>query len=175
MIVSIIAKSFNVDSEILLIGVRGISTTKIWKLWDFENETEMLKDFVNYFLKIDDKIIIGYNILKFDIAKLLLNSMGLESFGDFFKKINFSNIVDLFVILTFLNKGVIKGLGSYCSHFNIPNKIINDRDFIKLYDDGKQDEFVNMFSERLEALNTLFLKMWDNTKKGVYGNGAHLF
>ena len=167
MIISILAEDFSEDSEIFLIGVRGISTIKIWKLWDFENESIMLKDFIEYFTGIDDKIIIGYNILKFDILKLALNSKGLENFGKFFKKLNISNIVDLFVILTFLNKGVIKGLNSYCEEYGIQKRITNERDFLRLYKEKRYEELVKVFSDKLDAINELFLKMWDKAKKGI--------
>lgn len=167
MIISILAKDYSENSEVFLIGVRGISTTKIWKLWDFENESEMLKDFIEYFTGIDDKIIIGYNILKFDILKLALNSKGLENFGKFFKKLNISNIVDLFVILTFLNKGMIKGLNSYCEQYDIQKRITSERDLLNLYKDKRYEELVKLFSEKLDAINELFLKMWDKAKHGI--------
>jgi len=93
---------------------------KIWKLWDYENETSLIEDFLNWFLIVRDKILIGYNILKVDVPLLLIKSQTLPESNDFFLKINKCNIVDLHVILTFLNEGRIRGFKGWCKEFRIP-------------------------------------------------------
>ena len=105
------------SAKILTIQVkrRGLSDTIIWRRWKFDNEEHLLQNFRDWFLKENDKIFVGYNILKFDLPLLLLKLSQLEKFDEFSLKLNRSNILDLFAVLTFLKKE-IKGFDYYCQN-----------------------------------------------------------
>lgn len=135
---------------------------KIWKLWDYENETSLIEDFLNWFLIVRDKILIGYNILKVDVPLLLIKSQTLPESNDFFSKINKCNIVDLHVILTFLNEGRIKGFKQWCKDFRIPfdppitGSQINE--FIKKERYEEIQKYIEIESKAISELHSLLFK-----------------
>ncbi|MCX6815002.1 MAG: hypothetical protein NTY20_05125 [Candidatus Aenigmarchaeota archaeon] len=165
MILSVQTEGFSADAKILAIGLKRQAFLRIWKSWEFADEREMIFDFMKYFLKTDDKIVIGFNNLKLDIPLLLLRSAGLPSFGEFFKKMNYANAEDLFVILTFINRGVIKGLDYYCKKEGIACDF-SDREIISAYNSKDYARFQELFKKKLEAMDALFLKMWEKVTKG---------
>lgn len=148
MIVNIFTTGFSPDSSLLFIGVR--THTGEFKSW------EKPEEFIEYFLSTDDKIVIGFNILKFDIPFLLLKAKDSLEFTQFFKKINYSNIIDLFTILTFQNKGVIKGLDFYLEQEGIEKNFLSDSEIIRNLDREKTKEDIK---RKLEAINSLYWKM----------------
>jgi len=95
------------------------SELKIWKIWKYRNQEQLVQDFVKWFLGVEDKILIGYNLLKVDIPLLMFQSAACEDADAFFEKANRCNIVDLHVILTFLNGGRIAGLEHWCREFGV--------------------------------------------------------
>jgi hypothetical protein len=160
MILSVQTEGFSSDAKILAIGAKRQTFVRIWKSWEFENEREMISDFIRYFLKTDDKIVIGFNLLKLDIPLLLLRSKELPLFSEFFKKLNYANVEDLFIILTFINRGVIKGLDHYCRKEGISCEF-SDRGIISACNSKDYARFEELFKKKLEAMDALFLKMWE--------------
>jgi hypothetical protein len=132
--------------EILGIGVKIAEEIRIW-------DGGMLTEFIEWFSAEQDMIIVGFNILKYDIPLLLLKASSVNATEKLYNKIFRSNIVDLFVILTFLNKGKIKSLKQWCKDLNVyyepsPPEL------------HKFDE-MHLKSE-LESLNLLFNKLWNS-------------
>ncbi len=132
--------------EILGIGVKIDGEIKIW-------DGEMLAEFIEWFSAEPDKIIVGFNILKYDIPLLLLKASRVNATEKLYNKLFRSNIVDLFVILTFLNKGKFKSLKWWCEKLNIyyepspPELHKFDKTHLK---------------SELESLNLLFNKLWNS-------------
>jgi len=148
MILNIFTSGFSPEADLLLVGVR--THTGECKLWrDSEG-------FLDYFLKTDDKIVIGFNILKFDIPFLLLKSQKSQKFPEFFKKINYSNVVDLFPILTFRNRGVIKGLEFYLEKEGIRKDFLSDLEIARK---SKEDSIAQEVGKKLEAINSLYWRL----------------
>ncbi|MEM7815793.1 MAG: hypothetical protein QXN71_01600 [Candidatus Aenigmatarchaeota archaeon] len=164
MILSVQTDGFSSEAKILAIGLKRGSFVKVWKSWEFPSERDMVSDFIRYFLKTNDKIFIGFNNLKLDIPILLLRSCGLPEFREFFRKINYANIEDLFIILTFINRGVIKGLDHYCKKEGIPREF-SDREIVSAYNSKDYARFERLFVNKLDAIDSLFLKMWDKVTK----------
>jgi hypothetical protein len=176
MILSVQTEGFSSDAKILAIGVKRPGViwkegdksrlqSRIWKSWEFPSEGEMLADFVKYFLGTQDKIVIGFNNLKLDMPLLLLRSRELPEFQEFFKKFNYANVEDLFLINTFINRGVIKGLDYYCKREGIPCEF-SDRDMVSAYNSRDYARFEELFRRKLDALDALFLKMWEKVTSG---------
>ncbi|RLJ06603.1 MAG: hypothetical protein DRP16_04970 [Candidatus Aenigmatarchaeota archaeon] len=163
MILTVQTDRFSENAKILAIGIKTYSSIKTWNNWEYASEEEMLSNFINYFLSKDDKIIIGFNVMKFDIPLLLLKSVNLQTFSGFFKKINFSNIVDLFMILTFTEKGEIKGLNCYLEKYKIPSAV-SDREMLKLYERKEYRKFEDAFERKLQSIDELFLRLWKKVK-----------
>jgi hypothetical protein len=176
MILSVQTEGFSSDAKILAIGVKrpgatwkegdkGRLQSTIWKSWEFESEESMLSDFVKYFLGTQDKIVIGFNNLKLDMPILLLRTKDFPDFREFFKKFNYANVEDLFLINTFINRGVIKGLDYYCKKEGIPCDF-SDREMVSAYNSRDYAKFEDMFRKKLDALDSLFLKMWEKVVSG---------
>ena len=62
MILTLFASEFSPEARILLVGVQThTGEFHFWKGWE---------GFLEYFLGTDDKIVVGFNILKFDISPI---------------------------------------------------------------------------------------------------------
>jgi DNA polymerase elongation subunit (family B) len=169
MILNIETTGFSHDADLFLIGVRTrTNEIKIWKRWDFPSEESMLKNFLSYFLGVDDKIVIGFNILKFELPYLFIKVQKLPEFRDFFKKINLANVVDLYTILTFMNKGVIKGLSFYCEKYKLKEPP-QDREILRSYESRDYEKASRLAEEKLNSINSLFSVVWSKARKGQYG------
>ncbi len=146
-------------TPILTIQVKkkGTEEVKIWKSWDFSDEKAMLQDFRDWFLQEKDKIFLGYNLLKFDLPVLLLKLSTLEKFDDFSLKLNRSNILDLFVILTFLKKGNIKSFDYYCQNHNIAT--VSRERILELYTKKEYPQMEEAIITNLSAFEELFNKV----------------
>ena len=135
---------------------------KTWKIWEYESESDLVESFIDWFLYVPDKLLIGYNILKTDIPLLLMKAQKTLRSDEFFLKINRCNIVDLHVILTFLNPGEIKGLKAWCKEFKIPYEppLTGNRipKFFKqkLYDEI--EEYIKIESEAISKLHSKLFK-----------------
>jgi len=150
MIVNVFATGYAPKDRLLLVGVR--THTGEFKFFSG------VKEFVDYFIGTDDKIVIGFNILKWDILFLLLKSQELDNFNEFFKKINYSNIVDLYPILTFRNKGVIKGLSFYLEQKRVSREFLGDVEISRLLESNKQKAEENIV-KKLESLKDLYWRL----------------
>ncbi len=164
MILSVQTSGFSHDAKILAIGVKRPGVLRIWKSWEFRTEKEMLEDFVKYFLGTQDKIVIGFNLLKLDVPLLLLRTKDFQEFPEFFKKFNYANVEDLFLVNTFINRGVIKGLDYYCKKEGIPCDF-SDRDMLAAFQAKDYPKLEAMLKKKLEALDALFLRMWEKVTK----------
>lgn len=161
MIFSLFAKGFDPDSEICSIGVKTLSgENKIWSVENYPDEKAIISAFVDYFLKTADKIIVGFNILKFEIPVLLLKSSGLPNFKDFFKKLNSSNIEDLFVILTFQNRGRLLPMEHYLKRFGIESNMARYQAAARFFEKKEREKEKQYMENRLEAIESLFRKVW---------------
>ena len=144
MILTILTSDYTATADLRLIAVR--THTGDHKFFT------SLDEFITYFLGTDDKIVIGFNILKFDLPFLLLKSQDQKQFQEFFKKINYANVIDLFTILTFQNKGVIKGL-DYHLQIRDLNRPSNDRDLLRNLPDTAG------VTQKLDAIHDLYWKI----------------
>lgn len=133
---------------------KGQNEPKLWKKWQFSQERELIEDFRDWFLEEKDKIFLGYNLLKFDLPLLLLKLSSLEKFEEFSLKLNRSNILDLFVILTFLKKGNIKSFQYYCQKYNI--KSVAREEILALYDNKNYLQLEKAIIKNLNAFEQLF-------------------
>lgn len=148
MILNIFTSGYSPEADILLIAVR--THTGEFRCWT------SLDEFLKYFLSTDDKIVIGFNILKWDIPLLLLKARETMEFTQFFKKINYCNVVDLFTVLTFQNQGVIKGLDFYLQQQGIEREFLTDPDIIRNLD---REKTKNDIKKKLEAIDSLYWKL----------------
>jgi hypothetical protein len=146
MILTIETDKICQNPKILSIVTYAKSGMHQWVSEDYTSEDQMVQAFLSWFLKEKDKIIVGYNILKFDIPILLLKLKDEA----FFAKINKSNVVDLFTILTFLNRGKLYPLDHYCKQEGID---------IKTYDSLRLQH-----REKAKQINKLFHKIWQKIK-----------
>lgn len=144
----------NYRAKILTIQIKKSGKVKIWCLWDYKSEEELLKDFIEFFLNEEDKIIVGFNILKFDIPLLLLKTSHMENFEKFSMKINHSNIIDLFAILTFKRKGKIKSFKNYCNEIDITP--ISREEILNFYNSKEYEKINEAILKNFEALEKLF-------------------
>jgi len=153
------ARDIAPSAEIILIQVKVREEIKIWNLKDHKDETEMLENFINWFLREKDKIIIGYNILKFDIPLLLLKTSSIYLFNRFFMKVNRSNVIDLFVILNYLSRGELHSMEYYTKKYNI-EKIATGEELIELFDSGENEKLRNTAIKNLLSMEALFKKVF---------------
>jgi DNA polymerase elongation subunit (family B) len=172
MILSIETDGFSPESKLLVIGLRMPSKVRLWKRWDYPDEKSMVSAFVGHFLGMEgDKIIIGFNLLKFDVPVLLHKAAGLPRFEEFFRRLNSSNVIDLFTILTFLNEGQLKGLDHYCHAFGVRNLGPKRDEVARLYragTPGDKEKISNLVSLKLNTISELFLKSWGEVKDGQH-------
>jgi len=150
MILNIFTTGYSPDSELLFIGVR--THTGEVKFWEKE------EGFIEYFLGTDDKIVIGFNILKFDIPYILLKTSHSPRFKELFSKMNYCNIVDLFNILTFQNKGIIRGLNHYLEREGVERNFLNDAEIVRIANSERSRAEENA-SKKLEAIHSLYWKL----------------
>lgn len=150
MILNVFTSGYAPDSRLLVVGVR--SHTEELKFFD------SLEGFVDYFLGTDDKIVIGFNILKWDVPYLLINAQASARFADLFKKMNYANIVDLYPILTFRNKGVIKPLSFYLEQEGISREFKGDQEILALLGTEKARAREEI-GKKLTAIQALYWKL----------------
>ena len=138
---------------------------KIWKIWEYETEKDMVIDFVDWFLKVNDKILIGYNLLKTDIPLLMLKAQKIPQSEEFFLKINKCNIIDLHLILTFLNKGKIQGLEAWCKEFNIPYQpSLKGNEIKTCFETANFEAITDYISIESKTVSELYSKLYRRTK-----------
>ncbi len=161
IILDIRTYDFSPGSKITSIQAKK-GSCKDWFLWNHVSEKAMIEDFIEYFLKDDDKIIAGYNVLKFQLPLLFLKMSDSSKFDEFFRKINYSNVIDIFVILTFLNKGQLKPLEYYCKEHKVNFRPIKQEEIKNMFDKKEFGKIERLLEENMSAIEGL-------TKKIVYG------
>jgi len=151
---------FSSNAKIISIAIKYDNENfEIRNVWDFKNEDDMVLDFISWFTAQEDKIIAGYNILKFHIPLLLLRAKKFKNFEDFFVKINKANIIDIFVYLTFINSGKINSLDFYCQNYNIGN-FVSQQKMDLLIKNSKKEEITKCLIRNLSCINDLFSRLW---------------
>jgi len=153
------AKDISPTAEILLIQVKVKEEIKIWSLSDYKDESDMLENFMQWFLDEEDKIIIGYNVLKFDIPLLLLKASKIYLFNKFFMKMNRSNVIDLFVILNYLGKGELRSMEYYTEKYET-EKIMTGEDIIKVFESKNEEKLRSTAIRNLLGMEALFKKVF---------------
>jgi uncharacterized protein YprB with RNaseH-like and TPR domain len=84
-------------------------------------ERGLIEELVKWLHDLQDKIVVGFNILKFDIPVLLLRCSELcpNLLDDFFSMLNRCNTIDLLVIETYRRKGKVVSLRDACKEYGI--------------------------------------------------------
>jgi len=139
---------------------------KVWSIRDCRTESELVKQFVDYYLEVDDKFLIGYNIVNFDLP-LLLTRMEKEDLVRFFKKYNRGYIRDLAMILEF-HKVKRQKLENVAKTYRIDVSRIEEIDIKKLHEQGDWDGIITYAESELDVIDQLFQKMWAQIEK--YGH-----
>lgn len=160
MILAIEVDSISSDPKILTIGAMQAGKTKIWKLWEHESEETLVWDFTYWFLREGEKVVIGFNHLKFDLPILLLKARDFGDFEDFFMKLNKANVEDLFTFLTFVNQGRIKGLKEHCKDYDVDWPQVLDLSPAALFKQENYQALEDHAKARLQAINDLKKKAW---------------
>ena len=116
--------------------------TKVWCITDYHSEAELVNQFVNYYLEVEDKFLIGYNFTNLDLP-LLFTSMDKQDLGRFFKKYNRGYVRDLAMILEF-HKIRRQQLHKVLRFFGIDPGKFEKVDINKLYKSAVKKNFKKM-------------------------------
>ena len=165
MLLAMLTDGFQADASIIAIATKSKTGVRVWTTWESGSEQAMLESFLDYFLKAPEKIITGFNILKFEIPLLLLKAKTHEKFPELFKKINSANVEDLFVILTFKNKGLIKSMDAYLKSYRLPN-VPQHRETMIAFEKKEYEKVSHHLEAKISALDQLFEKVWSETHAG---------
>lgn len=126
----------------------------------------MIRQFVDYYLEVDDKFLIGYNITNFDLP-LLFTRMAKEDLARFFNKYNKGYVRDLATILEF-HKIKRQKLEDVARIYRINVGNIEEIDVKKLHEQGDWDGIITYAKSELDVIDELFQKMWGQIKR--YGH-----
>ena len=155
LVLTLLSDSFAPDSKILSISLRkDTGKTMSFSLWNYSSQEEMLKAFLTYFLAENDKILTGFNILKFDLPLIHLSSNTLPTYKTFFTQLNRCNISDLFPLLTSLNQGQLKPLNFYCEKFNLKPPASRE-ELLKLYHSQAHNDLTKALEETTASVLAL--------------------
>jgi uncharacterized protein YprB with RNaseH-like and TPR domain len=150
-------------NKIISIQIKDGHGKKIWCIKDYKNEKELIKQFVDYYLNVKDKFLIGYNFTNLDLP-LLFRRMKKEDLIRFFEKYNKGYVRDLAMILEF-HKIKRQKLPEIAKLFQIDdtnNKRIN---VAKTYKEKKWEKIINYAEKELDTIEELFKKMWEQIKE----------
>jgi uncharacterized protein YprB with RNaseH-like and TPR domain len=136
---------------------------KVWCIRDYKTESELIEQFVDYYLNVKDKFLIGYNITNFDIP-LLFTRMKREVLKKFFQKYNRGYVRDLAMILEF-HKVKRQKLDDIAKIYQIDVSKIEGIDPKELHERGDWDGIIAYAKIELDIVEKLFLKMWGQIKK----------
>jgi len=139
---------------------------KVWCRRDYRTETELIRQFVDYYLEVDDKFLIGYNFTNLDLP-LLFTRMEKEDLARFFKKYNRGYVRDLAMILEF-HKIKRQKLESIAESYGIDVSKIEGADARKLHEQGDWNGIIKYAKSKLDVIDELFQKMWAQIRK--YGH-----
>jgi uncharacterized protein YprB with RNaseH-like and TPR domain len=161
------ASGLNIATDtILTIQIKDGYGKKIWCLRDFKSETELIRQFVDYYLDVSDKFLIGYNFTNLDLP-LLFRRMAEEDLLRFFHKYNRGFVRDLAMILEF-HKVKRQKMRDIAKMYNIEVRTIEDVDIPELYRKGDWDGITNYAENELDTLELLWLKVWSQIKQFGY-------
>ena len=139
---------------------------KVWCSRDYRTESELVKQFVDYYLEVDNKFLIGYNITNLDLP-ILFTRMEKEDLARFFKKYNRGYVRDLAMILEF-HKVKRQKLEDVAKTYQIDVSKIEEIDVRKLHEQGDWDGIITYAENELDVIDELFQKMWGQIKR--YGH-----
>jgi len=132
---------------------------KVWCIRDYRTESELIRQFVNYYLEVEDKILIGYNITNFDLP-FLFTRIAKEDLPRFFKKYNKGYVRDLATILEF-HRIKRQKLESVARIYRIDVSSIEEIDVKKLYEKGNWNGILAYAKNELDVIEQLFREMWN--------------
>lgn len=152
-----------VTNKILTIQIKDGYGKKIWCLRDFKSETELIRQFVNYYLDVSDKFLIGYNVTNLDLP-LMFRRMADEDLPRFFHKYNRGFVRDLAMILEF-HKVKRQKMREIAEMYNIEVRNVEDVDIPELYRKGDWDGITRYVENELDILEQLWLRVWSQIKQ----------
>ena len=136
---------------------------KVWCIRDYRTESELIRQFVDYYLEVDDKFLIGYNISNFDLP-FLFTRIAKEDLARFFKKYNKGYVRDLATILEF-HKIKRQKLENVARVYRIDVSNIEEIDVKKLHENGDWNRIITYAKNELDVIEQLFLEMWNQIKR----------
>jgi len=149
--------------RILTIQIKDGYGKKVWCCRDYRTESALVGQFVDYYLKVEDKFLIGYIIINFDLP-LLLTRMEKEDLARFFKKYNKGYVRDLAMILEF-HKVKRQKLENVAKLYKIDVSKIEGIEIRELYEQREWNRIINYAKDELDVIEQLFQKMWAQIKK----------
>lgn len=127
------------NDQILTIQVKRGECVQLWKLWEEDNESDMIEKYFRFLDNIDSKeAIYGYNILLFDLPFIwtrlsLLSEFDIEKYRLFY----YRNWKDLY---QYLGKSYCS-LDRWLSYFDIERQCnYSGKDMPKLFREKKYDK-----------------------------------
>jgi len=118
-------------------------------------ERGLIEEFGKWLHELRDKIVVGSNILKFDIPVLLLRCSELcpNLLDELFSILNRCNIIDLLVIETYRRKGKIVSLRDACKEYGIKEPMERPKR-------PDEEQLFKYQESELSALVKLFYKIY---------------
>ena len=149
--------------HIVTIQIKDGFGKKVWCRRDYRTESELIRQFVDYYLEVDDKFLIGFNITNFDLP-LLFARMAKEDLGRFFIKYNKGYVRDLAMILEF-HKVKRQKLESIAGNYGIDVGNLEEIDVRELYKNGDWKGIIAYAKRELDIIEQLFQEMWGQIKR----------
>jgi uncharacterized protein YprB with RNaseH-like and TPR domain len=161
------ASGLNILSDkILTIQIKDGYGKKMWCLSDFHTETELIRQFVDYYLEVKDKFLIGYNFTNLDLPLLFIR-MNKDDLSRFFRKYNRGYVRDLAMILEF-HKVKRQKMEEVAKMFEIEVRKVEHVDVRELYQRGDWNSIKSYAENELDIIEQLWLKMWTQIKQFGY-------
>ncbi|UCH36894.1 MAG: ribonuclease H-like domain-containing protein [Candidatus Bathyarchaeota archaeon] len=154
-----------ITNKILTIQIKDGYGKKVWCLRDFKSETGLIRQFVDYYLDVPDKFLIGYNFTNLDLP-LMFRRMAEEDLPRFFHKYNRGFVRDIAMILEF-HKVKRQKMRDIAEMYNIEVRN-EDVDIPELYLKGDWDNIKKYAENELDTLEQLWLKIWSQIKQFGY-------
>jgi uncharacterized protein YprB with RNaseH-like and TPR domain len=145
--------------HIVTIQIKDGYGKKVWCRRDYRTESELIKQFVDYYLEVDDKFLIGFNITNFDLP-FLFTRIAKEDLAGFFNKYNKGYVRDLATILEF-HKIKRQKLENVARIYRIDVGSIEEIDVKELHENGDWNGIIAYAKNELDVIEQLFRKMWN--------------
>jgi len=152
--------------DILTIQIKDGYGRRVWCIKDYRRESDLVREFVDYYLEVKDKFLIGYNIANFDLP-LLFTRMEEEDLARFFQKYTRGYVRDLAMILEF-HKVKRQKLENIAKTYQIDVSKIQGTDIRELHRRGDWEAIIDYAKDELDVIHELFRKMWNQIKR--YGH-----